>query len=242
MGKISEDEGGMSIQIVHPFSNRVRIVSVGIDGTTYDCSRNMFYRDGLLCPHILKVFTNRDVEEIPEKYLLRSWSKEATNNIPEHLSGPEPSFEVPTTNKPRYNALCRKMMGLAAGPEKYSVPSKGIDHLFQVLKELAILQMDRDMVLVNGESEGAEAEGHEVQFKNPPRVPQKGHPKDKVDRKKSIVQQVRGKVMKKKATTKKKKIMSCSYCQEDGHGVQTCKYMAKAYQIVLSLKESELKL
>ena len=63
-----------------------------------------------LCPHILKVFTNRDIQEIPEKYLVVRWSKEATTKIPEHLSGPEPSFGVPCTNKPRYNALCRKMI------------------------------------------------------------------------------------------------------------------------------------
>ena len=91
-----------------------------------------------LCPHILKVFTNRDIQEIPEKYLVVRWSKEATTKIPEHLSGPEPSFGVPCTNKPRYNALCRKMIGLAAeacsGPEKYTVASAGIDELIQLVK------------------------------------------------------------------------------------------------------------
>jgi hypothetical protein len=45
----------------------------------------MFDRDGLLCPHILKVFTNRDVDAIPERYLLQRWSKEATTKVPERL-------------------------------------------------------------------------------------------------------------------------------------------------------------
>jgi hypothetical protein len=62
----------------------------------------MFDHDGLLCPHILKVFTNRDGDTIPKKYLLQTWSKEATISIPKRLSGPEPVFGVPTTN----NALC----------------------------------------------------------------------------------------------------------------------------------------
>jgi len=45
----------------------------------------MFDRDGLLCPNILKVFTNRDIQEIPDKYLHKRWSKEVTTKIPEHL-------------------------------------------------------------------------------------------------------------------------------------------------------------
>ena len=32
---------------------------------TYTCSCNMFDQDGLLCPHILKVFTTLDVQHIP---------------------------------------------------------------------------------------------------------------------------------------------------------------------------------
>ena len=93
----------------------------------------MFDRDGLLCPNILKVFTNRDIQEIPDKYLHKIWSKEVTTKIPEHLSGPDPSFGVPCTNKLRYNASYRKMTGLAAkacsNTEKYTVASAGIDEL-----------------------------------------------------------------------------------------------------------------
>ena len=81
---------------------------------TYTCSCNMVDQDGLLCPHILKVFTTLDVQHIPQKYLLHRWSKEAMLKVPQHLSGPEPVFGVPVTNKLRYNAMCRKMTQLAA--------------------------------------------------------------------------------------------------------------------------------
>jgi hypothetical protein len=51
------------------------------------------------------------------------------------------------------------------------------------------------------------------------------------------------KAMKKKGTTKKNaKVPPCSYCHEEGHGVQTCKYMATADQILRELKQIELKL
>jgi hypothetical protein len=51
------------------------------------------------------------------------------------------------------------------------------------------------------------------------------------------------KAMKKKGTTQKNaKVPPCSYCHEEGHGVQTCKYMATADQILRELKQIELKL
>jgi hypothetical protein len=92
----------------------------------------------LLCPHILKVLTNRDVDAIPERYLLQRWPKEATTKVPESLSGPEPTFGVPTTNKFRYNVLCRKMTSLTAeaclDPEKYTIVSAGIAKLFEIVR------------------------------------------------------------------------------------------------------------
>jgi len=88
----------------------------------------MFEQDGLLCPHILKVFTSCDVEQIPVKYLLKRWSEEETIKISENLLSPEACFGVPATNKLRYNALCRKISGLAAdacfAPNKYKIASQ----------------------------------------------------------------------------------------------------------------------
>jgi hypothetical protein len=98
----------------------------------------MFEQDGLLCPHILKLFTNCDVEQIPEKYLLKRWSDEATIKISENLLPPEACFGVPATNKLRYNVLCRKMSELAAdacfAPEKYKIASEGIDKVWKDVK------------------------------------------------------------------------------------------------------------
>ncbi|RLM61372.1 hypothetical protein C2845_PM14G09720 [Panicum miliaceum] len=96
---IAEDDESLSIRIVHPNSSRVRIVSVSKDATSYLCSCNMFARDGLLCPHILKVFTNRDVQEIPDKYLHRRWSKrqqQRFQNISQVLNHPL-EFQVQTS-------------------------------------------------------------------------------------------------------------------------------------------------
>ena len=98
----------------------------------------MFDQDGLLCPHILKVFTTLDVLRIPQKYLLHRWSEEATLKVPQHLSGPEPVFGVSVTNKLRYNAMCRKITQLAAdacvGQQEYMVGLEGIDQLREKVK------------------------------------------------------------------------------------------------------------
>jgi hypothetical protein len=78
--------------------------------------------------------------------------------------------------------------------------------------------------------------------KNPPRTNNKGRPKKKVDRFKSIVMQAREKAMKKKGKPKSAAKKPCSYCYEVGHSVQTCEYMAKAEALRAELRQTELKL
>ncbi|RCV11724.1 hypothetical protein SETIT_2G209300v2 [Setaria italica] len=206
---VAGDDQGWSIQIVHPNSTRVRTVTIDKDATSYTCSCNMFDRDGLLCPHILKVFTSGDVEKIIEKYLLRRWSKEL-----------------------RYNALCRKMTSLAAeaclGPEKCTIASAEIDQSVETVRAVGgSLEMQQDEVHAGEASNvatGQQTQTPTVMVKNPPRTNRKGRPKEKVERLKSIVL--------KEAT----KIPPYSYCFEDGHSVQICVYMAKAEAITRELK------
>nr|TKW34131.1 hypothetical protein SEVIR_2G283900v2 [Setaria viridis] len=247
VGAVESDDQGWSIQIVHPNSTRVRMVTIDKDATSYTCSCNMFDRDGLLCPHILKVFTNRDVEKISEKYLLRRWSKEVTIMIPERLSGTESAFGVPTTNKLRYNTLCRKMTSLAVeaclGHEQYIVASAGIDTLVQAVRTARGSQ-EMQQNEASNVATSQQSKTPAVMVKNPTRTKGKGRPKEKVERFKSIVAQAKEKAMKKKAKGKKtaQKIPPCSYCFEDDHSVQTCAYMAKTEALAKDLKETELKL
>ena len=195
-----------------------------------------------MSPHS-KVFTNCDVEQIPKKYLLRRWSEKATIKISENLLSPEACFGVPATNKLRYNALCKKMSGLAVdacfAPDKYKIASQGIDKVWEDVKaaeSVASMEVDecQEQRTVNT-----------TKVNNPPANDPKGRPKDKVERKKSIVQQVREKAIKKSKSKKKKgskKPPPCSYCHEDGHSVQTCKYMQTTQEIPKAMKETELKL
>jgi hypothetical protein len=74
-----------------------------------------------------------------------------------------------------------------------------------------------------------------VKVKNPPRTNNKGRPKEKVDRLKSIVMQAKEKAMKKKGKAKSIGKKPCSYCYKVGHSVQTYEYMAKAEPIMVEL-------
>jgi len=143
-GQVTVEAEGVSMEILKQVYSCGQLtwktynVSVQDNATTYSCTCNMFEQDGLLCPHIMKVFTSCDVEQILEKYLLRRWSEEATIKISENLLSPEACFGVPTTNKLKYNALCRKMSGLAAdacfAPNKYKIASQGIDKVWEDVK------------------------------------------------------------------------------------------------------------
>jgi hypothetical protein len=147
--------------------------------------------------------------------LLKRWSEEATIKISENLLSPEACFGVPATNKLRYNALCKKMSGLADAcfaPDKYKIASQGIDKVWEdvkAAKSAASMKVDecQEQSTVNT-----------VIVKNPPANAPAGRPKNKVERKKSIVQQVKEKAIKKSKSTKKKgskKPPPCSYCHED---------------------------
>ncbi|CAO2151537.1 unnamed protein product [Urochloa humidicola] len=143
------------------------------------------------------------------------------------------------------------MTSLAAeaclGPEKYTVVSAGIDELVEAVRAVGSCTEGQQLQV---EAVGATDVGADRQpktmLKNPPKSNSKGRPKEKVERKKSIVSQAREKLLKKKGTAKKKtqrgKGKPCSYCHEDGHTVQTCSYMARAEAVVKALKDTELKL
>jgi hypothetical protein len=48
-----------------------------VDQQEYECECCRFYKDGLLCVHILKVFTHLGVDVIPSRYILARWTQNA---------------------------------------------------------------------------------------------------------------------------------------------------------------------
>ena len=58
-------------QCIWKYGRRKYLVTAMPVAGQYDCECCKWYRDGLLCCHILKVLTHIGVDEIPEHYIKR---------------------------------------------------------------------------------------------------------------------------------------------------------------------------
>ncbi|OEL38856.1 hypothetical protein BAE44_0000125, partial [Dichanthelium oligosanthes] len=60
-----------------------KVWPVALDTSTMEitCGCRKFERMGLLCSHALKVFTLQNVDTIPEKYVLKRWTKDARRSM-----------------------------------------------------------------------------------------------------------------------------------------------------------------
>ncbi|KAK8348642.1 hypothetical protein V6Z11_A06G093900 [Gossypium hirsutum] len=56
---------------------RIYCVEFDVPNSIVSCSCNMFESLGLLCRHALRVLLMNNIKEIPEKYILRRWTKKA---------------------------------------------------------------------------------------------------------------------------------------------------------------------
>ncbi|KAJ3675138.1 hypothetical protein LUZ60_004180 [Juncus effusus] len=78
-----------------------------------DCSCQKFHTHGFLCSHALKILDAMDVKQLPERYILRRWSKFA-RDIDPHDLGPPRVIQQDTTLEvsSRYKHLCPKYIKL----------------------------------------------------------------------------------------------------------------------------------
>lgn len=86
------------------------------------CSCQMFEYSGIVCRHVLTVFTVTNVLTLPSHYILKRWTKNAKNGIESKECGERNDDESMTA---RYNRLCREAMRYAEegalAPETYTV-------------------------------------------------------------------------------------------------------------------------
>ena len=89
------------------------IVQVNLQNEDYTCICCKFEKDGILCPHILKVMLHLEVDKIPEKYIIERWrkkSKKLNYNIPA-------ATEI-DNDCLRYNLLARRLVKTASKGSK----------------------------------------------------------------------------------------------------------------------------
>ncbi|KAM0840842.1 hypothetical protein ACQ4PT_059383 [Festuca glaucescens] len=61
------------------YGSRTYLVTSNQDEGVYYCECSKMDRDGILCCHILKIFTHLGVDEIPERYILKRWMQGAVS-------------------------------------------------------------------------------------------------------------------------------------------------------------------
>jgi hypothetical protein len=79
---------------------------------TFRCQCAKFTRDGILCCHVFRVFTQLGVNEIPKQYILPRWTRKFRE---EQLKEYEERCSKKTENRRRYAMLLSKMADIGKG-------------------------------------------------------------------------------------------------------------------------------
>ncbi|CAN0923251.1 Protein FAR1-RELATED SEQUENCE 3 [Linum grandiflorum] len=92
--------------------NKEYIVTLHHDNMTANCSCQMFEFSGILCRHVLTVFTVSNVFTLPAQYILQRWTvnAKAGRGIQENSID---DLSNPVSLTARYNNLCREAIGYA---------------------------------------------------------------------------------------------------------------------------------
>ncbi|XP_020209182.1 protein FAR1-RELATED SEQUENCE 3 [Cajanus cajan] len=108
-----EDDGVISKYRVAKYEHdhKVYMVTLNISEMKANCSCQMFEYSGILCRHILTVFTVTNVLTLPSHYILKRWTRNAKSGIGIDEKTTDPLVIDNLTI--RFNSLCREAIKLA---------------------------------------------------------------------------------------------------------------------------------
>ncbi|KAJ1276117.1 hypothetical protein BS78_05G189600 [Paspalum vaginatum] len=172
----------------------------------FNCICAKFSEDGILCSHILKVMVEKELNSIPEKYIIDRWRKKEKKLNPQ----PVANLRISNSSLLRFNAISR---------ETAVVNSKGArteETMQYVLSEIRRIDLCLNEMLANDEIgasaknqrfDGASTSSTMQQTLNheevcdPVRLKQTGRP-SKPKRLKPMIEQIRQNIAKKKKSAK----------------------------------------
>jgi len=64
----------------YPYGSRNYMVNA--NGGHFNCDCCKIKRDGILCCHVLKVFTHIGIDAIPDRFILKRWTQQAIEDAP----------------------------------------------------------------------------------------------------------------------------------------------------------------
>lgn len=124
--KIKEDGATGTFRVTKYEEHRkANIVTFDVSEKIASCSCRMFEHLGILCRHVLKVFTISAVSTLPSNYLLERWTRNAKNRVVLDEQGIAMQANRRESVNLRYNNLCKQAIrcveeGAASG-ESYDV-------------------------------------------------------------------------------------------------------------------------
>ena len=123
-------------------------VSFDHDSTSISCSCRKFETTGLLCSHALKVFEANDIKIVPDKYILKRWTREGCCGIVYDVKGKEVEGDPKLSSTRRYRQLASKMIRVASEvstcEEYHQLVDKSIDAVCKQIKELRLQALNID--------------------------------------------------------------------------------------------------
>ncbi|GMI88925.1 FAR1-related sequence 3 [Hibiscus trionum] len=108
-----EGDGAISTFRVAKYEddNKVYIVTLNHPEIRANCSCQMFEYGGIICRHVLTVFTVTNVLTLPPHYILKRWTRNAKFGVGTDESGADVLGQESLTS--RYNSLCREAIKYA---------------------------------------------------------------------------------------------------------------------------------
>ncbi|XVE59133.1 hypothetical protein DITRI_Ditri05aG0021200 [Diplodiscus trichospermus] len=127
-----ESDGAISTFRVAKFEddNKAYIVTLNYNEMRANCSCRMFEYSGILCRHVLTVFTVTNVLTLPSHYILKRWTRNAKSGVGTGEHSVELHGQESLTA--RYNSLCREAIKYA---EDGAIASETYNVAIGTLKE-----------------------------------------------------------------------------------------------------------
>lgn len=163
-----DGDGASSTYRVVKFEDDLKAytVSLNLSEMKANCSCQMFEYCGILCRHILTVFTVTNVLTLPAHYILKRWTRNAkTGVVSDH--GQLHAHESLTS---RYNNLCREAIRYA---EDGAIAPETYDLVLTALKEAGkkVAALKRTLAKVAPMSAKASGDGHRTSTAAPNMAP-----------------------------------------------------------------------
>jgi zinc finger SWIM domain-containing protein 3 len=119
------------------------------------CSCRKFERCGILCGHALKILDVMNIKVLPEKYILKRWTKNARNEIVQDFNGHEIIIDTNLEVTNRYRSLCPMYVKLISRAveceEAYNIALENYAELSKKIED--VMRMKSDLRQVDNSQE-----------------------------------------------------------------------------------------